>query len=154
MLGHHRHASEAPFKWRFAGGPMMTHFLDPPSHHKKKTVKKNYNFFFIKKPLLILDPLWQHFLDPYVSLTCTWSQTPKAGVLSSRPDWRLTLNICMLGNLSCFTVCWFFFKIIFFENFFQEYHQSVKQFGSRSGPTSCRAWSGSKLFAKVINRRH
>ena len=24
MLGHHRHASETPFKWRFAGGPMMT----------------------------------------------------------------------------------------------------------------------------------
>ena len=22
MLGHHRHASEAPFKWRFAGGPL------------------------------------------------------------------------------------------------------------------------------------
>ena len=24
MLGHQRHASETPFKWRFAGGPMMT----------------------------------------------------------------------------------------------------------------------------------
>ena len=24
MLGHHQHASETPFKWRFAGGPMMT----------------------------------------------------------------------------------------------------------------------------------
>ena len=23
MLGHHRHASETPFKWRSAGGPMM-----------------------------------------------------------------------------------------------------------------------------------
>ena len=23
MLGQHRHASETPFKWRFAGGPMM-----------------------------------------------------------------------------------------------------------------------------------
>ena len=28
-----------------------------------------------------------------------------------------------------------FFKIIFFEKFFQEYHLSVKQIGSRSGPT-------------------
>ena len=27
-----------------------------------------------------------------------------------------------------------FFKINFFDKFFQEYHQSVKQFGSRSGP--------------------
>ena len=23
MFGHHRHASETPFKWCFAGGPMM-----------------------------------------------------------------------------------------------------------------------------------
>ena len=23
MLGHHQHASETPFKWRFAGGPNM-----------------------------------------------------------------------------------------------------------------------------------
>ena len=23
MLSHHWHASETPFKWRFAGGPMM-----------------------------------------------------------------------------------------------------------------------------------
>ena len=31
------------------------------------------------------------------------------------------------------------FKINFFEKFFQEYHQNVKQFGSRSGPTFRRA---------------
>ena len=30
-----------------------------------------------------------------------------------------------------------FFKINIFKKFFQEYHQSVKQFGSRSGPTFC-----------------
>ena len=47
-----------------------------------------------------------------------------------------------------------FFKINFFEKFFLEYHLNVKQFGSRSGPTLCRAWSGSKLFAKVISSRH
>ena len=28
-------------------------------------------------------------------------------------------------------------------------HQCIKQFGSRSGPTFRRAWSGSKLFAKM-----
>ena len=27
-----------------------------------------------------------------------------------------------------------------------------EQFGSRSGPTFCQAWSGSKIFAKVISR--
>ena len=41
MLGHHRPASEMPFKWRFAGGQMMAHvkpYLDPISpHHRKKT---------------------------------------------------------------------------------------------------------------------
>ena len=26
MVGHYRHASETPFQWRFAGGPMMAHF--------------------------------------------------------------------------------------------------------------------------------
>ena len=33
----------------------------------------------------------------------------------------------------------FFFKINCFEKFFWEYHQSVKQFGSRSGLMFCRA---------------
>ena len=43
----------------------------------------------------------------------------------------------MLGNFACFfIICGFFsFLIYFLENVFQEYHQSVKQFGSRSGPT-------------------
>ena len=34
MLGHHRHASKMPFKWHFAGGPMLARlkvYLDPPS---------------------------------------------------------------------------------------------------------------------------
>ena len=26
MVGHNRHASETPFQWRFAGGPMMANF--------------------------------------------------------------------------------------------------------------------------------
>ena len=34
-----------------------------------------------------------------------------------------------------------FFKINFFEKFFQEYHKSVKQLGSRSGPTISTCWS-------------
>ena len=61
----------------------------------------------------------------------------------------------MLGNFACFfVVCRFFFKLtfFFFKKIFQQYHQSVKQFGSRSGQTFCRAWSGSKLFANVFSR--
>ena len=32
-----------------------------------------------------------------------------------------------------------FFQINIFKKFFQEYHQGVKRFGSRSGPTFCRS---------------
>ena len=43
ILGVYRHASETPFRWRFAGGPMMVRlwwFSDPLSTHqlKKKLV--------------------------------------------------------------------------------------------------------------------
>ena len=41
----------------------------------------------------------------------------------------------------------------FSKKFIQEHNQSVKQFGSRSGPTFCRAWSGSNQFVKVFRRR-
>ena len=45
IVGHYRHASEAPVQWRFAGGPMMAHFewhFDPLSiPSTKKTKKKN-----------------------------------------------------------------------------------------------------------------
>ena len=52
------------------------------------------------------------------------------------------LTLCMLGNFACFFVVsgfFFFFKFTFSKKVFQEYQQSVKQFGSRSGPTFCRA---------------
>ena len=64
--------------------------------------------------------------------------------------YRLTLYV--LGNFACFfVICGFFFliKMNFFKNILLEYHQSIKQFGIRSGPTH---WSGSKLFAKVVSR--
>ena len=58
----------------------------------------------------------------------------------------------MLGNFSwSFCRLLTFFKIFFFsKKIFQEHYQSVKQFGSRSGPTFCRSWSGSELFVKGI----
>ena len=46
-----------------------------------------------------------------------------------------------------------FIVVNFFKTFFQEHYQSVKRFGSRSGPMFCLSWSGSKLFAKVIRRQ-
>ena len=47
MLGHHRHASETPFKWRFAGVPMMARLkwhLDPLTSQQKKKKKRNWRF--------------------------------------------------------------------------------------------------------------
>ena len=41
-----------------------------------------------------------------------------------------------------------FAKFTFFKKFFQKNYQSVKLFGSRSGLTLRRSWSGSKLFCK------
>ena len=55
MLGQQRHASKTPFKWRFPGGPIMTHlkwYMDPSSPHQ------------LTKMLSKLDPLWQNCLDP------------------------------------------------------------------------------------------
>ena len=61
-------------------------------------------------------------------------------------------TLSMLGNFT-----WIFLlsadSFKFLERFFQKHYQSVKQIVSRSGPTHCRAWSGYKLFAKVISRQ-
>ena len=42
-----------------------------------------------------------------------------------------------------------FFQINFFEEFFQKYHQSVKQFGSRSGPTFVSPDLGSNCLQRL-----
>ena len=36
MLGHHWPASEMPFEWHFAGGPMMACCILPPLINRKK----------------------------------------------------------------------------------------------------------------------
>ena len=75
-------------------------------------------------------------------------QTMKTGfltIVNSLPPGKYFMFFCCLLS---------FFKINFFEKFFQEYHQCVKKIGSRSGSTFCPAWSWFNLFAKVISRRH
>ena len=47
----------------------------------------------------------------------------------------------------------FISKSFFWKKIVQEYHQSVKKFGSRSDKTFCQAQDGSKLFAAVIRRK-
>ena len=51
---------------------------------------------------------------------------------------------------------WVFFmlfcRLLFFfrkKIFLQEYHQSVKQYGSRSDPTFCRIWAGSNCLQRL-----
>ena len=48
---------------------------------------------------------------------------------------QLLSTLCPPRNFSCFFVICCFFQNQLFEKFFQEYHQSVKQFGPRSGTT-------------------
>ena len=63
---------------------------------------------------------------------------------------------------ACWTFCLLLLLLLLFlsvinsfkTRIFHEYHQSVKQFGSRSGPTVSSSRSGSKLFPKVVSRRH
>ena len=50
----------------------------------------------------------------------------------------LSVSSFLMGNFAYFFCrLLIFFKINFFEKFFRDYHQSVKQFGFRSGPTYC-----------------
>ena len=83
-----------------------------------------------------------HVIMPLMFTVVSWLPVPLVYVKGPRAttvNIVLTVNPCTLGNFSCFCCLLIFFKINFVENFFQEYHQSVKQFGSRSGLTFCRA---------------
>ena len=56
MFGHQRPASETPFKWRFAAGPMMARlywYLNHLSHHQQK-----------KYVVKVGPPSEKNFLDP------------------------------------------------------------------------------------------
>ena len=48
---------------------------------------------------------------------------------------RVSLLFACWAILHAFCRLLIFFKIIFFEKFFWEHYQSVKWFGTRSGPT-------------------
>ena len=85
-----------------------------------------------------------------------WTRT-----LQSKLHWTISreyvtlmvLTHCMLGNFSCiFVICWFFFKINFLKKSFQEYHQFGPWSDAHANLRHCPAWSGSKLFAKVMSR--
>ena len=72
------------------------------------------------------------------------SRTPDTDCTSKVTKAVALLTLCIWVICMLFVVCFFFFFFFFFFCFFliikkilQEYCQSVKQFGSRSGPTFC-----------------
>ena len=72
MFDHHQPASVTPFKWRFAGRPMMAHlywYLDPISPNQLKKTKTK-----IGPPLTQLSGSF-HFIDP--ENTCTKKNNSK-----------------------------------------------------------------------------
>ena len=77
----------------------------------------------------------------------------KTARIASSLDVSITLTLYILRKFHDFCRLLTFFQNDHFKTIFQGHDQSIKQFGSRSGPTLCRVWSGSKLFAKIISRR-
>ena len=110
---------------------------------------RSVSFFLLSFNLLvfILDFVY------YLNLAYVYSTNTHLGTWIISIS-RNVITVCTLDDFNTFVViCWLFFKINFFQAFFQEHYQSVKRSISRSGPTFCRYWSGNKLFAKVISRQ-
>ena len=60
------------------------------------------------------------------------------------------ITLCMLGNFTCFCCRQLtFLKISFLKKIFQDHYQSVKQFGSRSGPTFVRPDMGPNCLQRL-----
>ena len=54
-------------------------------------------------------------------------------------DYILSNSVLILCPLDNFFMLFCRLLIFFLQNFFQEYHLGVKQFGAKSGPTFCPA---------------
>ena len=59
--------------------------------------------------------------------------------------WDFSISLPTVLFVAFFYFCWCSSTLTI-----QEYVQSVKQSGSSTGPTFCRAWSGSKQFEKIL----
>ena len=81
-------------------------------------------------PWLILSISVLLLFRHYISHKITFGAPSSGGVLCSACG----------AFIYAFLSADFFFKIVFFEKFFQDCHQSVKQFGSRSADDTCRQW--------------
>ena len=90
--------------------------------------------------------------------SCQWGKRIVTPLIKQFINISCSLNIQCNQKSSLYIILSIFsFGVIFFQN--QLFRKKiinttdVKQFRSRLGPTFCRAWSGSKQFAKVISWR-
>ena len=79
-------------------------------------------------------------VGPLSPLLCNNKNMIKIAPIFSQVSMHSHTTLWFLGNFSCFCCRLLaFFKINFFKKFFYKHYQSVKRFGSRSGPTMCRS---------------
>ena len=110
---------------------------------------QNLNMLSVASSIILYEEAYAYYFSRAVKILWPYLHTYKIGFFFLKVP-----KLCMLGNFSCFCCRLLtFFKIFFFKKIFQEHYQSVKQFVSRSLPTFCRSWSGSKQFANVISRQ-
>ena len=90
----------------------------------------------------------------YPADSATWFFRWTSMALTSLEWVKILLTLCMLSNFSRFFVVCFFFWIIFFQNFFRKYHQSVNQCGSRSDLDTnvCKGYQLNTLAGRVIRQ--
>ena len=113
MLGHHRPASETPFKLSFTGGQMMTHFqwyMDPLSL-----------IIWREKTLSEVDPPpCQNFLDPCMFIYSHTLYSPEpllyTDVISTEISKVMTVvthNIVLISLLSIEKICYSHFYSLY-----------------------------------------
>ena len=131
----------------FISSTRIFHFKN--SAHMLTLYQLVATFPVFRKPLHTVWTQIRHDLDPNSQYFDIKNCFEKVDIKKSADIKKAIKNypafLYLLGNLHAFCCPLIFSKSTFFEKFFQKYHQSVKQFGSRSGPTFL-----SKLFAKVI----
>ena len=108
----------------------------------------NYLFRFASFFVFILDFVhnWIHLFEFGMRLCNKYSTENNF----NKPKCDFTFA-CWIIFETFVIICWLLIKINFFQKYLQEHYQSVKWSISRSEPTFCWYWTGSKLFANCIS---
>ena len=89
-----------------------------------------------------------------VTVSCQCNFKPEVQLIIMVTLFVYWLTLCLLGTLECFCRLLIFFIINFFQKFFQEFHEGIKQFESRSGSgliwfqTICKGYQQTTLVGK------